>query len=249
MIKAVIVDDELHCAESLALQLKKFNDRIEIKAQFSNPFKALEYLTENTPDLLFLDVEMPGLNGFDLLNKLPKTEMAVVFTTAYDEYAVKAFRFSAFDYLLKPIADEDIEACLKNVEKQKNKPQLYDHLDRLLEFISSPKVLPNKIGLPTGEGIEFVSYKEIIRVESDSNYSIVFFTSGNKLVVCRTLKEMEQLLNEFNFVRVHHSHIINPEYLQRFVRQDGGYVVMTDGSMISVSRSRKDDFLNKMSNL
>ncbi|MCG9911607.1 MAG: LytTR family DNA-binding domain-containing protein [Flavobacteriales bacterium] len=249
MIKAVLVDDELHCVESLALQLKKFNDRIKIEAQFSNPFKALEYLTENTPDLLFLDVEMPGLNGFDLLNKLPKAEMAVVFTTAYDEYAVKAFRFSAFDYLLKPIADEDIEACLKNVEKQKNKPPLYDHLDRLMEFISSPKVLPNKIGLPTGEGIEFVSYKEIIRVESDSNYSIVFFTSGNKLIVCRTLKEMEQLLNDFNFVRVHHSHIINPEYLQRFVRQDGGYVVMTDGSVISVSRSRKDDFLNKMSNL
>lgn len=245
MIQVVLVDDEHHCTESLSLQLKKLGRDIDILGQFTNPFSALEFLKTNPADIVFLDVEMPGMNGFELLNQLPDASFEVVFTTAYDEFAIKAFKISAFDYLLKPIAIDDLNKCIENWQKNVQKITINQHLDKLMEVLSAPRSIPNKIALPTGEGLEFVLYRDIVRIESDSNYSILYFQDGRKLVVCRTLKEMEELLQDFNFIRIHNSHIINPEYLQRFVRQDGGYVVMTDGSVISVSRSRKDFFLNR----
>jgi len=245
MIKVVLLDDEKHCVESLAIQLKKFNDKVDVVALFTNPNEAFNYLTNNQVDLLFLDVEMPGMNGFDLLNKLEKPSFEVVFTTAYDKFAIKAFRISAFDYLLKPIAEDDLGRCINNFINANYRVGISEHIDKLMELLSSPKVIPNKIAIPASNGLEFVEYRNIVRIESDSNYSVLYLNDKTNIVVCRTLKEMEEMLEDFNFIRIHHSHIINPDYLQKFLKQDGGYVVMNDGSVISVSRSRKESFLNK----
>lgn len=239
-MKAILVDDEIHCTESLAILLRNYCPAVEVIGKYNRAEEAIDPLNQSEFDVLFLDIEMPVYNGFELLNRVENKTFEVVFTTAYDQFAVKAFKYSAFDYLLKPIDGEELKECINKLGEKKRQANLEDQLEFLRTVLVRERQLPQKIALPTTLGLEYVSISEIIRCESDSNYTRIFMGSTNPILICRTLKEVEELLEGANFARIHHSHLINLDHLRKYVRSDGGYVIMSDESEITVSRSRKD---------
>ncbi len=244
MIDAVLVDDEKDSTETLDILLKANFPDIQVVGKFNQPLVALEFLQKNHFDLLFLDIEMPNMNGFDLLREIPKDDFEVVFVTAYDQFAVKAFKYSAFDYLLKPVEVEDLLACI--AKYQDEKLQLKARLEHLQKMVKQTGAMIDKIAVPTSHGFEFIEIKDIIRCESDGNYTRIFFTNQPPMLVSRTLKDFDEILEDLNFVRVHQSHLINLKYLRKYVRSEGGYLEMHDGTQITVSRSRKDELINKL---
>ncbi|MEM7038413.1 MAG: LytTR family DNA-binding domain-containing protein [Bacteroidota bacterium] len=246
-MKAIIVDDESHCIQSLKLQLEYVAPWIEVVEAFQQPAKALEFLSETQPDVVFLDVSMPLLNGFDLLRALNEIRFKVIFTTAHDEYAIQAFRVSALDYLLKPIREADLVSAVQKLKALDSQPQsLQSNVDVLLDAVMQKGQPAQKIALPTLEGFDFVEVRTILRIEADGNYSIVHFDSGKSLVVTRALKEMEEILTAHRFLRIHISHLVNLNKLQKYVRGDGGYVILEGGQQLPVSRSRKQILLDKI---
>ena len=244
-MKAILVDDELHCTESLDILLTTYCPDVQVLAKFNRAQEALLRLNQGGFDVVFLDIEMPVYNGFELLNQMPNKNFDVVFTTAYDQFAVKAFKYSAFDYLLKPIDAQELQACVGKLSEKKRQHDLEGQLGFLRSMLVREQQVPQKIALPTTQGVEYVEIAEIIRCESDSNYTRIYQGGANPTLICRTLKEVEELLDGANFARIHHSHLINLDHLRKYLRSDGGYVVMSDGSEITVSRSRKD-VLNTM---
>lgn len=245
-MKAILVDDEVHCTESLDILLRSYCPGVEVIGKFNRPEEALEVLNETELDVLFLDIEMPVYNGFDLLNRIKSKAFDVVFTTAYDQFAVKAFRYSAFDYLLKPIDADELRECVSKLSEKKRQNNLDNQLTMLRNMLSWGQQTSQKMALPTTQGLEYVDISKIVRCESDSNYTRIYQNDTAPTLICRTLKEVEELLEGANFARIHHSHLINLDHLRRYVRSDGGYVVMSDGSEITVSRSRKDVLNNMM---
>jgi two-component system LytT family response regulator len=242
MMKAVIVDDEAHCRETLSMQLARYCPDIQIIASCRSAAEGLECLLEQSPDVLFLDVEMPVMNGFELLERLPAINFDIIFTTGYDAYAIKAIRFSALDYLLKPIDKDDLQKAVAKIRRP-SAPQMAQQLELLLQKLDHKKAL-TKIALPTAHGFDVVPIDTIIRCEADDNYTHVVLKTGKPLLVSRTLKEIEQLLAENSFLRVHQSHLINLNEMLRYIRGEGGYVIMSDNSSVPVSRSRKEVLLN-----
>jgi two-component system LytT family response regulator len=244
MIKAILIDDEKHCRETLSIQLEKYCPDVQLLAQCSSAAEGLQAIARHSPDVVFLDVEMPQMNGFEMLGQLSPIPFEVIFTTGYDAYAIKAIRFSALDYLLKPIDKEELKKALAKVS-QKNSHKLTDQLDVLLEKLHNKQSPLQKIALPTGDGFELVPLENILHCESDSNYTHIVLKNGRKILVSRTLKEIEELLEGYSFVRVHHSHLVNLNEITRYIRGEGGYVVMSNNTSIAVSRSRKDALLKK----
>ncbi len=246
MIEAAIIDDEPSAGKTLALLLKEHCPQITIQGNYQQPAVALKKLKENPVELIFLDIEMPILNGFAFLEKLQPQNCGVIFTTAYDQYAIKAFSYSAFDYLLKPIDGKELEASVARFEKSSNKKD-YSHFAHLFEAYKNISTqLPQKIIFPTQEGYEFITINSIIRCEAADNYSRLYFGDNNSLIVCKTLKEIEQILNEQKFLRIHHSHLINREQIRRIIKADGGFVQMTDGTQLPIARRRKNDILEEL---
>ncbi len=247
MIRAVIVDDEKHCSESLRLLAEKYVEGISIVAEINDPILAIDVLEAEKPDLLFLDIEMPKMNGFELLKQLELDELDIIFTTAYDEFAIEAFKVSAIDYLLKPIEREQLVESVAKFKKFKDDK---DFGERFRIFLSrygsqAPRVL-GKIALPTQEGFEFIKQEDIIRCESDSNYTTVVLETEKNIVVSRTLKDVESMLDPDSFVRVHHSHLINLRHIRKYHKGSGGVIVMDNGDNVSVSRSKKSEFLDRI---
>jgi len=240
-IRAVIVDDEKHASETLVWELERACPQVEIVAIFNAPLDALAQLPELNPDLLFLDVEMPKLNGFELLQKLGDIEFGVIFTTAYDQFALKAIKYSAVDYILKPVDQEELKKAVGKFEEGSRKSISTRQMDIL--FRNLEKKGFDKIALPTSDGLEFVEPEEIMHCESDSNYTYVYFKNGSKSLISKTLKEIEELLDGHGFIRVHHSHIVNLKHIRKYVRGSGGYLELVDGNSVSVSRSRKEDLM------
>lgn len=242
MIKAILIDDEKHCRETLAIQLARYCPEVVILGTFSSAAEGLQAIAEHKPDVVFLDVEMPRMNGFEMLERLVDIPFDVIFTTGYDEYAIKAIRFSALDYLLKPIDKEELKKAVDKVQKR-DQHNLTEQLQVLLgKLDNKPKIL-QKIALPTLEGFELVLLNDIVHCQSDSNYTHIMVKNTKKILVSRTLKEIEELLEGHTFLRVHHSHVVNLNEVVRYVRGEGGYVIMSDGTSINVSRSRKDALL------
>jgi len=239
MITATIVDDEQDCCESLATLLQRYCPEVKIVDICYSAAAALTSIHEHKPDILFLDIEMPFMNGFELLEKLGEINFELIFTTSYDQYAIKAIRFSALDYLLKPIDREELQ---KSVHKavQRNKHMLPQQLEILLDKLKRPSLSINKIPIPTMEGFQLVPAESIMSCESEGNYTFLYLKNKQKIIASRTLKEMEEILEDFPFIRVHHSHVVNINEVEKYVRGEGGYLVMTDGSTINVSRSRKE---------
>lgn len=239
-MKVVLIDDEIHCTSSLEILLKKLYPSVEILAKFNDALSAIDYLNTQKFDILFSDVEMPGMNGFELLKQISNLSFDVVFVTAYDKYAISAIKFSALSYLLKPVAEDELQECIEAWELKKNKNLGTDQLNFLINTLQSPSQIKTKIALPTTYGFEFIEIAQIIRCQSDSNYTHFYLNNNEKFLICRTLKEVEQILSANGFIRIHQSHLINPIYLKKYLKNDGGYVIMEDGEQISVSKNNKE---------
>lgn len=248
MIKAVIIDDENLAVGTLALQLKKYCPQINLIAKFSDSVEAYAFLKNKDIDLLFLDIEMPHLNGFDLLNKLAPISFDVIFTTAYDKFAIRAFKYSAFDYLLKPIDEEELKTSVEKYSITKDKSLINKQLEQLFQFSNHSNAI-QKIALPTFDGLEFVEIKSIVRCKADSNYTEIFFDNKTSMVVCRTLKEIDELLSGSYFIRVHHSHLVNKNFIRKIVKTDGGTIILEDKTEIPIARSRKDEVISQITSL
>ncbi|MDQ6763592.1 MAG: LytTR family DNA-binding domain-containing protein [Bacteroidota bacterium] len=245
MIKAIIVDDEPFCCEALDALLNRYCPEVKVVGICYSGREALQEIKEQKPQLLFLDIEMPQMNGFDLLQKIPDPGFDLIFTTSYDQYAIKAIRFSALDYLLKPIDRDELQAAVHKVT-ERNHPPLVQQLEILLHKMHLPASQINKVALPTMEGLQMVTVDSIVRCESDSNYTIVFLKNQQKIVVSRTLKDIEEMLEDHSFLRIHHSYLVNINEINKYVKGEGGYVVMSDGSAVDVSRSKKDLLLKTL---
>jgi two-component system, LytTR family, response regulator len=243
MIKAIIIDDELHCRETLSLLLKEFCSDVQIVGNFRSGRDGLEAIEKYKPDLIFLDIEMPAMNGFEMLEQAGEISFAIIFTTSYDQYAIKAIRFSALDYLLKPIDPSELKTAVKKVKEQRHLP-VAEQFQMLLKQINDKGSRFNKIAVPTAEGFELVPADQVLYVEANDNYTHLFLKKNNKIIACRTLKEIEEQIRDFTFfIRVHNSYMVNLNEVTKYVRGEGGYLVMSDGSSVSVSRSRKDALL------
>ncbi len=244
-MKTLLLDDEPYCVELLAHLLQKHCPGIDIVARFTDPQLALDYLQRH-PDteLVFLDVEMPRLNAFDLLNLLYPFSFKLVFTTAYDKYAVKAIKYSALDYLLKPIDIGELKAA---VQKALHQHQVVSgQLDLLRQHRDGSQPHPDRIALSTQAGVDFVLVQEVMYCSSDGSYSEVFLATGQKIILSKPLKEVEELLPADIFFRTHHSYLLNTGHVKRYIRGGGGEVLMTNGAQLPVARNRKNEFLIKL---
>lgn len=244
MLKAVIVDDEPKAIQGLTWELTNFSNEIEIVKTFSIPEDALLYLGDNTPDCLFLDIQMPTMDGFQFLEQLNQKDIAVVFTTAYDEYAIKALKNEALDYLLKPVDSDDLQETILKIKKFRSRVVNSDKIEDILINFTNTKN-KKKITINTDGKLLFLNIEDIIFVESDGNYSTIFLIDGQKVLVTKKLKEVNALLPEGDFFRIHNSFVINLSKIKEFLKTDG-YVVMESNHKIPVARQRKSDFLEKL---
>jgi len=243
----LIVDDERHCVATLDAMLKKNRPGwINIRS-CASVSAARRIIPDFQPELVFLDVEMPHQNGFDLLTSLPEVCFDVIFTTAYENYAIKAIKFNALDYLLKPFSMQELDVALERFLAKRNTSSKRSNpaMDSFLSNMQQPASRPKKMALPTLNGLIFVPLENIIRCEASDNYTKVFTRDGTSHLVSKTLKELEYLLEDLQFFRVHYSHLINLEHMKKYVQGNGGYVLLSDGSTIEVSRRRKAEFLKK----
>jgi two-component system, LytTR family, response regulator len=239
---AILIDDEPNATEALQNMLKMTNPEVQVVGTANDPLKGLAMLQQQPPDILFLDIQMPHMTGFELLENLGKINFSVVFTTAYDQYALQAFKVSAVDYLLKPIDMDELEAAVEKARERKQSVQPdFGAFEKLFQYVQ--KSDSQRLSLPLGDGLMFVNISDIVRLQSDSNYTTFHLANREKVLVSRTMGEYEQILEKQNFCRVHHSHIINLAHLRRYIKTDGGYAEMSDGSKVEISRRKKDDFV------
>ena len=249
MIRAILIDDEVNCTDILSIQIKKYCPNVQVVTICNSAKEGIEKIKLHQPDVVFLDIEMPHMNGFRMLELLAPLSFEVVFTTAYDEFAIKAFKVCAIDYLLKPIDKNELVEAVRKVETKKSgSKNSSNQMTELLKMISWQSQ-EKKIALPTNEGILFLKPSDVIRCESDSNYTYVLLANGEKICVTKTLKQVEESLHGFSFFRVHQSHLVNLNHVIKYHRDDGGYIVTTDGSTITIARQRKEGFLEMFSKI
>ena len=244
-IKAILIDDERSSLENLEQKIREFCPELKILATVEQPTEALLLIRHYKPDVIFLDIEMPHLNGFRMLDELGDYSSEIIFTTAYNHYAIEAIRISAFDYLMKPVSIGDLKATVSRLSTQLAKAT-QQRLEVLRQSLNKNVSQDQKIAVPTWEGLEFILIRNVVRIESSSNYSRLFFINGESLLVTKQLKEFEELLTPFRFCRVHNIHLINLQYVKKYVRGEGGSVIMENGDEIDVSRRKKDDFLRQI---
>ena len=249
MIKCVIVDDESKAREILAEMLKLYCSSVEIVGQAYNVESAYEMINNLKPDLVLLDIKMPDGSGFDLLNKFENLDFKVIFITAHEEYAIKAFHFSALDYILKPIDPSDLIHAIEKVTDVGSVNSINEQFKTLKDnFYNNNNETDQKqdkrIVLKTTENIYIIYLKDVVRCQSEKNYTYFYFTDRERIIVSKTLKEFEEILTEFGFMRIHRSHLINLKFIDRFEKADGGYLIMTEGSKVEVSHRKKEVLLN-----
>ncbi|HUH47027.1 MAG TPA: LytTR family DNA-binding domain-containing protein [Arenibacter sp.] len=242
MLEAVLVDDEIKALQGLSWELTNFSNEIKVVASFTDPFEALAYLEKNTPDCLFLDIEMPTMDGFQFIQKLQNKEFPVVITTAYNQYAIKALKNEAIDYLLKPIDSDDLVATIAKIKKFNNKNYTVDKLEKILLKFNS-NAIQKKITINTDGKLLFLQSDEILFAESDGNYTTLFLSDGQKILLTKKLKEVNEILPSDTFFRIHNSFIINMTKIKEFLKTDG-YVILQSNHKIPVSRQKKSDFLD-----
>ncbi len=245
MLNVVIIDDEPDAVRFIQGIIQEYCPNLAIAGTANSARDGVSVITQKKPDLVFLDVQMPHGSGFDLLSSFPEKSFDVIFITAFNHYAIQAIKFSAVDYILKPVNISEFIEAVSKVE-QKRASREYHNIDysNLLENLKTP--VPSKLAIPTNDGIEYLNTSEIIRIEADRSYSWFFLTDKKKYLVSRNLKEYQELLSDINFFRPHNSHLINLEHVKKFIRHEGGYIEMTDGSNVPVSRGKRDLFLLRM---
>lgn len=242
MLRAIIVDDEAKARENLAILLQDFVKGVEVVGLCQKISEAVKAVELHSPDVVFLDIQLQRESGFDLLTALDEVNFEVIFTTAYTEYAIKAFKFSAIDYLLKPIDIEELKKAVSKVEKRVSQ-NMTSRLTHLVQHLKQGS--DSRIALPTLEGLVFVNIQDILYCEASSNYTQIF-TSQEKYLVSKTLKEYDELLSDHNFFRIHNSYLININSIKKYVKGDGGYVVLNNNTSLDVSKRKKEAFLNRI---
>lgn len=244
--RTIIVDDEENAVSFIRSIAGEYCPNLEIVGKAYNMRDGIEIIRALNPDLVFLDVEMPDGTGFDLLANFPDKEFDVVFITAFNHYAIKAIKFSAVDYILKPVNINEFIAAVKRVIRKRTSisPRSNENLRILMENLKT--AIPSRLAIPTADGMEYLNPKEILRIEADRSYSWFFLTGNRRILVSKNLKEFQDILSDRYFFRSHNSHLINLKYVKRFIRRDGGYIEMQDGIHIPVSRNRKEVFLVHM---
>jgi two-component system LytT family response regulator len=245
-LKAVVIDDELNSIDVLKMLIGKYCPTVTIVGQAEDADDGKKIIAAYDPDIVFLDIEMPLGSGFDMLDKIGQHKFQVIFITAYNHYALKAIKYCALDYLLKPVdIDELIEAVTKVSERIRHQ-HTHDAIDILKRHIQKG-VTGTKISVPTQDGLQFIDVHEIIRCEASGNYTRMHLLKNQHFLITRTLKEYEELLTPYNFLRIHHAHLINLAHLEKYVKGEGGYAVMTDGSVVDISKRKKSEFLARFS--
>ena len=245
-LRAVLVDDETSSRNSLRQKLISYCPVVEIIGECQNGEEGIRSIEENHPDIVFLDVEMPRMNGFVMLKQLKQRNFELIFTTAYDHYAINAIRFSALDYLVKPIEVEELKAAVERAKLKREEKAPNQRIETLLHNLIDSKPGKNRIAIPSMEGLQFVDLSDIIYLAAESNYSILYLTNNIKLTVTRTLKDFEELLPSSLFIRIHHSYIINKDHVQKYIRGDGGRVSMSNGRELEVARRKKEEFIKSI---
>ncbi|MFB6341709.1 LytR/AlgR family response regulator transcription factor [Saccharicrinis sp. FJH62] len=244
-IKSIIVDDEPKSRRNLRDLLTEYCKQVEIIGEAASAPEALKLLQQTQPDLLFLDIEMPGGSGFDLLKSLNDQFFEVIFVTAFDKYGIQAVKFCAIDYILKPI---DIFELSKAVEKASTQINRKKENQRLAELVANIDRADEekRLALPLSEKIEFVVIKHIIRMEADGNYTRIFIEGNKEYMVCKTLKEYHEILEAYGFLRTHQSHLINCQKISAYVKSDGGYILMEGGDNVPISRQKREEVLKRI---
>lgn len=244
MLKAIIIDDEPSCIDTLQLMLqKKFTTEVKIVGTTTSPSAGIQLIEKHQPNIIFLDVEMPEMTGIELLQSLNNINFNVVFTTAHQHYAIQAIKLNALDYLTKPINLTELDIAIKKCsskQSQNNNQQL----NHFLQQYNGNTI--HKISLTMGTATQFVPINEIVRIESQSNYSTIYFTNKSKQLVTKTLKDLEEQLAPHNFLRVHHSHLINIEHVIGYKNQDSGYLIMQGNEVVEISRRKKQEVLQRL---
>jgi two-component system, LytTR family, response regulator len=246
MIRTVLVDDEIDSNEVLQTLLKAACPNVSIVGKADGVAKAIQIIQTTQPDLVFLDIEMTQGNAFDLLNQLQPIAFRVIFVTAFDNYALRAFKYSAVDYLLKPVDIDDLRKAVEKVTTQLQAINVKGQVQTIIENFGSIQLSQQKMALPTLTGLEFVTIRDIIRLEAKGNYTMVFLSDRRQIMVARNIKDYEGLLPELFFYRVHKSHIINLQKIQKYQKGRGGYIIMEDGSSIEVASRRREEFFQRL---
>jgi two-component system LytT family response regulator len=249
MIKAVIIDDERPSIETLKWKLENYCPEVAVEAAFDNPAEGVNYLKNNAPDLLFLDIEMPMLNGFDVLEDLGRdVPFDIIFTTAYDNFGIQAVKFSALDYLLKPVQNKELKEAIEKHLRKTERRIPSEQIDVLFNNVQAErKGKRARVALASKESIEFVDPNDIVLCVASSNYTEVYLTNGSKRLISKTLKDFEDLLTPYDFFRPHHSHLVNLNRVREFIRGDGGYLILENKMQVAVSKSKREELLTLLS--
>jgi two-component system, LytTR family, response regulator len=244
MLRAIIIDDEPNAVSLLALRLGQHCPHVDVVAACTDSLDAIDLLRQHRPDLIFLDIEMPQLNGFQVLDAVKDLTFSLIFVTAYDRFAIKAFKYSALDYLLKPIDTQELIAAVNKAEKQhQTTSHQLQHLQH--QFVNATKSLPERIALPYQNGVTFVPINDILYCEADDNYTRFHLLNGQQHVAAKTLRDIQELLEERDFLRIHRQYLVNVSQIRKFVKGEGSYVVMNNEQTIPVSRGQKDKLIER----
>jgi len=242
MLKAILIDDEPDSIRLLALQLKAHCPHVEIVGQYTGSIDGLQAIRSLKPDLVFLDVEMPEMNGFELLDQLDDIFFSLIFVTAYNEFALKAFRFSALDYLVKPLDTSELQEAVKKAEKRQGVDQ------RQIELLRSQlqrQQQPQKIAVPFHTGVVFVELKDLVYCEAEGNYTKLFLANGKNYLLSKTLREVQEVLEERSFLRVHREYLINLDHIKSYHKGDAAYLVLQGDINIPVAKNQKERLVQK----
>ena len=245
MIKAIIIDDEQHCIDALKTDLDKYCDNVQVSETCLSGKEGIFAIKRYKPRLIFLDVEMPWMNGFEMLEMLDHIDFCIIFTTAYDKFAAKAFRISAVDYLLKPVDANDLKAAVKKAEEKILASEGAINIQNLLQNIRQP-AQHQKIAFPQREGYEFIPAENILYCNAEGAYTNIHLNNNKKFLVSKTLGDIEEMLPADIFQRIHHSTIVNLQHITNLIRSDGGYVMLNNGEKLIISKAKKEMLLQRL---